>query len=298
MKKELILPLIIFALTLVFAVICLMVYLSKGNAYWIKRKLKIGALLLTFNGIVYGTSGQGGVYDTCYLRDEPRETKIFLGYMFSTNFISMRNSQLQTDKIKLQTEYISDIDFIGYSGGITYEEHIGKFEESISSIIVNFIYDVKSALHTEALGYELVEDGKGNLVRINKKMNFEYYFSNITLDLLYKQNFIKEIPVGLVGGFYISLPIYSKAKEILVQSVPGSTILELKGEETLFDGDIKEHTRFDFGTKLLIQYELILYQRLYIVPSVGWSYSFTEIVPNSGWTQSSWITNISIRWAF
>ena len=48
MKKELYLPIIIVALTLVFGAICLMVYLSDGNAYWIKKKLKIGALILSF----------------------------------------------------------------------------------------------------------------------------------------------------------------------------------------------------------------------------------------------------------
>jgi len=51
MKKELYIPLIILALTLVFGAICLMVYLSDGNAYWIKKKLKIGALLLTFTWV-------------------------------------------------------------------------------------------------------------------------------------------------------------------------------------------------------------------------------------------------------
>ena len=49
MKKEIYIPLLIVVLTLAFGVICLMVYLSDGKAYWIKKKLKIGALLLTFS---------------------------------------------------------------------------------------------------------------------------------------------------------------------------------------------------------------------------------------------------------
>jgi hypothetical protein len=76
MKKELFLPLIIFALTLVFAVICLMVYLSKGNAYWIKRKLKIGALLLTFTWITNSCEKVPPVVE-CYMMP-PKENTIWI----------------------------------------------------------------------------------------------------------------------------------------------------------------------------------------------------------------------------
>ncbi len=38
-----------------------MVYLSNGNAYWIKKKLKIGALLLTFTWVTSSCE------NTCYL---------------------------------------------------------------------------------------------------------------------------------------------------------------------------------------------------------------------------------------
>jgi hypothetical protein len=76
MKKELFLPLIIFALTLVFAVICLMVYLSKGNAYWIKRKLKIGALLLTFSWFA-NSCEKNPFGNTCY-DPMPAENSIWI----------------------------------------------------------------------------------------------------------------------------------------------------------------------------------------------------------------------------
>lgn len=70
MKKELYLPTIIVALTLVFGIICLMVYLSDGNAYWIKKKLKIGALLLTFTWFA-NSCEKGPFENTCYLPPMP-----------------------------------------------------------------------------------------------------------------------------------------------------------------------------------------------------------------------------------
>ncbi|MFH1052367.1 MAG: hypothetical protein V1779_15710 [bacterium] len=72
MKKELYIPLIIIALTLVFGIICLMVYLSNGNAYWIKKKLKIGALLLTFSW--FANSCEIEPTRTCYLPAMPENS--------------------------------------------------------------------------------------------------------------------------------------------------------------------------------------------------------------------------------
>ena len=63
-------------MTLVFAVICLMVYLSKGNAYWIKRKLKIGALLLTFSWFA-NSCEKSPFVNTCY-DPQPAENSIWI----------------------------------------------------------------------------------------------------------------------------------------------------------------------------------------------------------------------------
>ncbi|MFH1052366.1 MAG: hypothetical protein V1779_15705 [bacterium] len=74
MKKELYIPLIIVALTLMFGIICLMVYLSDGNAYWIKKKLKIGALLLTITWFVNSCEKSPTIEVTCYDPMPPKNT--------------------------------------------------------------------------------------------------------------------------------------------------------------------------------------------------------------------------------
>ena len=55
-KKEFITPIIIAALSLLFAAICLMVFISGGKSkIWIARKMKIGGILLSISAITTGT---------------------------------------------------------------------------------------------------------------------------------------------------------------------------------------------------------------------------------------------------
>ena len=51
MKKEILIPLVIIILGLIFVIINIFVFFSKGNAWFIKKKLKIGALILTLTSI-------------------------------------------------------------------------------------------------------------------------------------------------------------------------------------------------------------------------------------------------------
>lgn len=62
-KKELITPILVIALTIAFAIACLIVYLSKGRSQkWLARKMKIGGLILTLSV----ASCNGSVEHTCY----------------------------------------------------------------------------------------------------------------------------------------------------------------------------------------------------------------------------------------
>ncbi len=64
-KKEIIIPIIVVVLSIAFAVISLAVILTKGKSKkWIKRKMKIGALLLTLNAFTPGSAQEIEV--SCY----------------------------------------------------------------------------------------------------------------------------------------------------------------------------------------------------------------------------------------
>jgi hypothetical protein len=67
MKKDWLVPLAIAGLSAAFLGISLLVFLSRGNPSLIKRKLKIGALLLTLTGAMTGCNrNTGGI---CYAPD-------------------------------------------------------------------------------------------------------------------------------------------------------------------------------------------------------------------------------------
>ncbi len=63
-RKETWLPLAALALSAAFLIVSWLVHLTRGNPWLIKRKLKLGALLLGVNGAAAGCGPDG--YVTCY----------------------------------------------------------------------------------------------------------------------------------------------------------------------------------------------------------------------------------------
>lgn len=95
MKKEILIPLVIMILGLIFVIINIFVFFSKGNAWFIKKKLKIGALILTFTSIAAcHTIHQPTCYDVTAV--EPTE-----------NMDSIANAKRQ-DSIKMAQKHIND----------------------------------------------------------------------------------------------------------------------------------------------------------------------------------------------
>jgi hypothetical protein len=70
MKKEILIPVIVVLLSIVFIVTCVIVYITKGNSYWISKKIKIGALLLALSSTPLISR------DTkmCYIKQSPKIT--------------------------------------------------------------------------------------------------------------------------------------------------------------------------------------------------------------------------------
>jgi hypothetical protein len=63
MKREIVIPVLISVLGLVFIIINIIVLVSRGNSWLIKRKLKVGAMILSLTGILACGSPQ---QPTCY----------------------------------------------------------------------------------------------------------------------------------------------------------------------------------------------------------------------------------------
>ena len=64
-KKEIIIPIVVIALSIAFALVSLAIILTNGKSKkWTQRKMKIGALLLTLNAFTPGAAQEIEV--TCY----------------------------------------------------------------------------------------------------------------------------------------------------------------------------------------------------------------------------------------
>ena len=86
-KKEILVPIMVVGLTILFASICVAVFLSNGKSKkWVARKMKIGGLLLTLTA----ASCNGGGEVMCY-------------EMVATNNIWMENQGEKGIEIMLDT---------------------------------------------------------------------------------------------------------------------------------------------------------------------------------------------------
>jgi hypothetical protein len=104
MKKEIIIPALIIIFGTLFIVINIFVYFSKGNKWLIKKKLKVGALILALTSV---TACHTIPKHTCYEPVQPDENKENKNNMDKIDSVSNTNPTLKdTTKIILCYEMI------------------------------------------------------------------------------------------------------------------------------------------------------------------------------------------------
>ena len=147
MKKELILPIAILGLTITFGVICFLVYITGGIPSLIKKKMKIGALLLTFNAMVWGVSAQDDIDNplSCYVQSS---SAIYLGpnagynktlcTNFPDNSIELSPKDINPNNIK------QNLSGNGYFFGLSYYQFLGPKTGTKHAIILNLNYQKSS----------------------------------------------------------------------------------------------------------------------------------------------------------
>lgn len=75
MKKEILIPVLLLFLGLIFIIINLIVYFSKGNPWLISKKLKLGAMIITISGMfACGSPAPDIKTSTCYT-PKPHDNK-------------------------------------------------------------------------------------------------------------------------------------------------------------------------------------------------------------------------------
>ncbi len=74
MKKEILIPALLLLLGLIFIIINIIVYFSKGNTWLISKKLKVGALILSLTALFSCGSSSHNNEPTCYITPIPKYT--------------------------------------------------------------------------------------------------------------------------------------------------------------------------------------------------------------------------------
>jgi len=91
MKKEFYVPLIIISLSALFIVVSFMVFISNSNQYWLKRKLKLGAIILSLSASISACQP----FATCY---DPAPADYM--YLINTQNNEIQLNISQTNEIK------------------------------------------------------------------------------------------------------------------------------------------------------------------------------------------------------
>jgi len=96
MRKENFVPIVIIAMAIAFVFVSVMVFLSNGNAQWVKRKLRVGGIILGFIAILNGCKHEEDII-TCYLVGPPAPDNVYFSGQHNDT-ISVKLSQ----SLKLQ----------------------------------------------------------------------------------------------------------------------------------------------------------------------------------------------------
>lgn len=94
MKKEIIIPLFIVLLGFLFVIINIVVFLTKGNSWFIHKKLKVGALILTLTSIAACHTAQT---PTCYKTSTTIDNSDSTEYMRIKDSIQFAKNQKHID---------------------------------------------------------------------------------------------------------------------------------------------------------------------------------------------------------
>ncbi|MFC2131167.1 hypothetical protein ACFLSQ_07010 [Bacteroidota bacterium] len=282
----------------------------------------VAVLMLTSAVNVFS---QGGATP---LGPEELGSKIYIGPVFGYNSVDHSTNKLAT----FGTDEVYCPDFTGGTGqgfyvGLTYEHHLGKkIEESTSSIIGRVLFSMYPG--DMAVGGDdwpslvvlnpLNPEGWG-VTRSVTQHELDISYSVLAFEVMYKQNIMKEIPLGITLGPTVEIPIqknivqeYSiispenvQFRRIYNQNPDGtpnynSLKYEYRNSDRTVvpkDGDIENASAVRIGLKFGLQYEIIIGEGYYIVPSVYYNYSIMNVKSDEDYSINVFQAGIDIRFA-
>jgi hypothetical protein len=145
MDNKYFLPIIVAGLTIVFVVVSIMVFVSGKNAYFIKKKLRVGALLITLTG---AAAGCGENIVTCY---DPIPSNLFhIDRSNQTNEITINPAVADTLSGRIENRNGEKFSFavLGQKDTVIQKDNIkaidGAFDESLEEFRITIGKNIPS----------------------------------------------------------------------------------------------------------------------------------------------------------
>lgn len=152
MKRELFLPLVLIGLSAAFIVVSFLVWLTRGNDSLLKKKLRIGAIILSLTGTAIGCES-----NQCYIgaRDETPNQIVLTGETYPGETFTLDLTTSNTIKGSINYPTIDEYTFQILDGDGTridrgpvlaqdgeYDEDLEWFDLSVQVDIPTGLYDL------------------------------------------------------------------------------------------------------------------------------------------------------------
>ncbi len=240
-------------------------------------------------------------------------TKVLLGPCAGINNVTHAADKLATFAGDKYCPYFDGGTGNGFYFGLTYEYPFGKPAETISSIIARVIYSSYNGSMSIA-GDEypsLVEsvDNPNNyeVIRSATRHDLDVKYSVAAIEIMYKQNFMKEYPLGITAGPTIEIPLTNDVYQTYKIVKPDNAQFRVNEKYNykdnyrtvvLKDGPIDNAVGVRIGLKFGLQYEIILGEGLYVVPALYYNYSITKVKSDEDWRINLFQFGADLRYAF
>lgn len=203
----------------------------------------------------------------------------------------------------------------GYFFGLSFEYLLGSAKNSTSSIIARLLYNSMPASF-EAEGDEFpsrvtnIETGKTTVENSSTKNLNEVVYDMITFETQFKLNLF-ETTFGIVAGPTFDFAMTKEQTQTLELLTPENARFAKADDDpatldgprysedgrTLIakEGEIENSNALRVGIKFGVQYEIILNNGFYIVPSFNYNFGVTNLSDDDDWRVSALQLGIDVR---
>jgi len=249
---------------------------------------------------------------------------IFLGPVFGYNR-SMHSASLKTypDYGNVNNDpcptFVNPNDN-GFYVGFSYEQLLGDYKNSNSSIIARIMYQTMPS-YKEVGGrrypqvVDIIDPNTG--ISIGQQTVYstllntdQISYSMVTLDVVYKINPFEGMTLGFTIGptfDYILTKTWDQ-RVLLVEPrnaqfqipdtiPPGVRYINNNRTIVIKEGDIPNSSSFRFGIKAAVQYEILM-GSFYFVPTIAYNFGITDVASDQTWRVSALQIGMDIRYAW